>query len=92
MHISSGCIYDGYNKVYTEEDPPNFCFKTNNGSFYSGCKALAEDLVNKNNSYICRLRIPFDQYNNPRNYLSKLQNYNKLLNMKNSIKSLMFHN
>jgi UDP-glucose 4,6-dehydratase len=85
MHISSGCIYNGYDKTYTEEDPPDFCFKTNNGSFYSGCKALAEDLIDKDNSYICRLRIPFDQFDNPRNYISKLKNYDKLLNAKNSI-------
>lgn len=85
MHISSGCIYNGYDKTYTEEDPPDFCFKTNNGSFYSGCKALAEDLVNKNNSYICRLRIPFDEIDSPRNYISKLINYDKLLNAENSI-------
>jgi dTDP-4-dehydrorhamnose reductase len=85
IHISSGCIYNGYDKTYTEEDPPDFCFKTNNGSFYSGCKALAEDLINKDNSYICRLRIPFDEFDNPRNYVSKLKNYSKLLNAKNSI-------
>ena len=85
IHISSGCIYNGYDKTYTEEDPPDFCFKTNNGSFYSGCKALAEDLIDKDNSYICRLRIPFDQFDNPRNYISKLKNYSKLLNAKNSI-------
>jgi UDP-glucose 4,6-dehydratase len=85
MHISSGCIYNGYTKSYTEEDPPDFCFKTNNGSFYSGCKALAEDLINKDNSYICRLRIPFDEFDNPRNYLSKLKNYDKLLNADNSV-------
>lgn len=85
MHISSGCIYTGYDKEYTEEDPPNFCFKTNNGSFYSGCKALAEDLVDKDNSYICRLRIPFDEIDSPRNYISKLKNYDKLLNMENSV-------
>ena len=28
MQISSGCIYNGYDKTYTEEDPPDFCFKT----------------------------------------------------------------
>ena len=85
MQISSGCIYDGYEKVYTEEDEPNFSFKYNNCSFYSGCKALAEDLIDKDNSYICRLRIPFDEFDNSRNYLSKLKNYDKLLNAENSI-------
>ena len=86
MHISSGCVYTGYEKEFTEEDPPNFCFNTEiEGSFYSGTKALAEKLINKENSWICRLRIPFDEHDGPRNYLSKLQNYKRLLNMKNSI-------
>ena len=53
VHISSGCIYTGYEKEFTEEDPPNFCFDSEiKGSFYSGTKALAEDLINKNNSYV----------------------------------------
>ena len=42
-HISSGCIYTGCRpdgRGFTEEDEPNFCFRTNNCSFYSGTKAL----------------------------------------------------
>ena len=86
VHISSGCIYTGAETEFTEEDPPNFCFSTEiEGSFYSGTKALAEKLIDKDSSYICRLRIPFDEYDGPRNYLSKLQNYDRLLNAKNSI-------
>ena len=34
LHISSGCVYIGHQKDFTEEDVPNFDF--NNGSFYSG--------------------------------------------------------
>lgn len=85
VHVSSGCIYNGYDKEFTEEDEPNFTFNNDKYSFYSGSKAYAERLVNINNSYICRLRIPFDNVNNPRNYISKLINYDKLLNAKNSI-------
>ena len=86
VHISSGCIYTGYDKEYTEEDPPNFCFNSEvEGSFYSGTKALGEEVLKDKAAYICRLRIPFDNVDHPRNYLSKLQNYDKLLNMKNSI-------
>jgi UDP-glucose 4,6-dehydratase len=83
--ISSGCIYGGYRKNFTEEDPPNFDFQ--NGSFYSGSKALAEKVVLQNNpySYILRLRIPFDEYQSPRNYLTKLLSYEKLLDAKNSL-------
>jgi len=53
-HVSSGCIYTGKRtdgSGFTEEDEPNFTFKQNNCSFYSGTKALAE----KN--------IPFGTYN-----------------------------
>tara|TARA_Y100000310_G_C20654178_1_gene801132 strand:- start:1460 stop:2080 length:621 start_codon:yes stop_codon:yes gene_type:complete len=85
MHISSGCIYSGYDKAFTEEDESNFSFVQDNCSFYSGTKALAENLIDKYNSYICRLRIPFDEFDSPRNYLSKILNYDKLLNMENSI-------
>lgn len=83
-HISSGCIYGGYEKDFTENDAPNFNFQ--NGSFYSGTKALAEKVVLKNNpnSYIFRLRIPFDEFESPRNYITKILNYDKLLNAENS--------
>jgi dTDP-4-dehydrorhamnose reductase len=84
-HISSGCIYGGYEKDFTEEDTPNFDFQ--NGSFYSGTKALAEKIVKQNapNSYIFRLRIPFDEFVSPRNYLTKLLTYDKLLDARNSL-------
>ena len=84
-HISSGCIYGGYEKHFTEQDASNFDFQ--NGSFYSGTKALAEKIVKKNNpeSYIFRLRIPFDEYVSPRNYLTKLMSYDTLLDAENSL-------
>jgi dTDP-4-dehydrorhamnose reductase len=83
--ISSGCIYGGYEKHFTEEDVPNFDFQ--NGSFYSGTKALAEKVVLQNNpnSYVFRLRIPFDEYESPRNYLTKLLSYDTLLDAENSL-------
>ena len=88
-HVSSGCIYSGRRldgKAFTEEDEPNFSFKQNNCSFYSGTKAIAEKIVSKwNKNYIWRLRIPFEEYNNPRNYISKMLKYDKLLQAENSI-------
>jgi dTDP-4-dehydrorhamnose reductase len=85
VQISSGCIYGGYDKHFTEKDPSNFDFQ--NGSFYSGTKALAEKIIQKinKNSYIFRLRIPFDEYASPRNYITKLLSYDKLLNLDNSL-------
>lgn len=88
IHISSGCIYTGntLDKTgFTEEDEPNFTFKQNNCSFYSGTKALGEQAVLLNNkTYICRLRIPFENKDNSRNYISKLLKYPKLLKAENS--------
>ncbi len=88
-HVSSGCIYSGRRldgKAFTEEDEPNFSFKQNNCSFYSGTKAIAEKIVSKwNKNYIWRLRIPFEENNNSRNYISKMLKYDKLLQAENSI-------
>jgi UDP-glucose 4,6-dehydratase len=86
-HVSSGCIYGGYEKDFTEEDEPNFCFDSPPCSYYSGTKALGEHYITNmyDQHYIWRLRIPFDEYDSPRNYLTKLQKYDRLLDMKNSI-------
>lgn len=88
-HVSSGCIYSGRNSngdPFTEEDEPNFSFVQNNCSFYSGTKAIAEKIVSKwEKNYIWRLRIPFEENNNSRNYISKMLKYEKLLQAENSI-------
>ena len=88
-HVSSGCIYSG-NKSngegWSEEDTPNFSFRNGPCSFYSGTKALGEEVLEgAKNCYIWRLRIPFNHDNNPRNYLQKLLNYTSLLDAENSI-------
>ena len=85
VHISSGCIYTGYDKHFTENDASNFDFQ--NGSVYSGSKAAAERLIREqtDNHYIFRLRIPFDRHPSPRNYITKMLTYNKLLNATNSM-------
>lgn len=91
-HVSSGCIFTGARAdggEFTEEDAPNFTFRQNNCSFYSGTKALGEEtLADKPNIYIWRLRIPFDNIDNPRNYLTKLIRYERLLEATNSISQL----
>jgi dTDP-4-dehydrorhamnose reductase len=91
-HVSSGCIYTGSRadgSGFTEEDPPNFTFRQNNCSFYSGSKALGEEvLAGYPNVYLWRLRIPVDHVDNERNYLSKLMRYQRLLDATNSISHL----
>lgn len=71
---------------FTEEDAPNFSFRQPPCSFYSGTKALGEEVMaGTGRSYIWRLRIPFDEYDNSRNYLSKIQRYDKVYDNVNSI-------
>jgi len=86
-HVSSGCIYNGYKENgFTELDQPNFSFKNPPCSFYSGTKAFGEEMLEElEQKYIWRLRIPFEEKHNDRNYISKLINYNTLLNAKNSL-------
>jgi dTDP-4-dehydrorhamnose reductase len=91
-HVSSGCIYSGRRPdgaPFREDDAPNFSFRTDNCSFYSGTKALGEELLSgAPNCYIWRLRIPFNNVDNPRNYLTKLMRYDRLLDAENSISQL----
>lgn len=91
-HVSSGCIFTGSRPDgtgFTEEDEPNFTFRRNNCSFYSGTKALGEEVLSSaTNCYVWRLRIPFDNIDNPRNYLTKLMRYSTLLEASNSISQL----
>jgi dTDP-4-dehydrorhamnose reductase len=91
-HVSSGCIYNGARadgRGFTEDDAPNFSFRSPPCSFYSGTKALGEEvLAGQPQLYIWRLRIPFDAVDNPRNYLTKLMRYKRLLDATNSISQL----
>jgi dTDP-4-dehydrorhamnose reductase len=71
---------------FTETDEPNFSFRQPPCSFYSGTKALAEEAIaGVGRSYIWRLRIPFDEIDNGRNYLTKVQRYPKVYDNVNSI-------
>lgn len=85
LHISSGCVYTGYEKNFTEEDEPNFDF--NNGSFYSGSKALEQKLLQPfmHKSYLFRIRMPFGDDRHPKNLFTKLEKYNKLIDYPNSV-------
>jgi dTDP-4-dehydrorhamnose reductase len=74
---------------FSEQDVPNFSFRDGPTSFYSGTKALAEETIaGVGQSYVWRLRIPFDHRDNARNYLSKVQRYSKVYDNVNSVSHL----
>lgn len=72
---------------FLENDAPNFTFDDPPCSFYSGTKALAEAALTaeQGSIYIWRLRIPFDEFDHPRNYLTKIQTYAKVYENVNSL-------
>jgi dTDP-4-dehydrorhamnose reductase len=85
IHITSGCIYGGYQKEFTEQDTPNMGLYANEGSsYYSKCKHEFE-LVARGRADLLRIRMPINNdCRHPRNFLSKIANYPRLINAKNS--------
>ncbi len=74
---------------FTETDVPNFSFRSPPCSFYSGSKALGEEVLqHAPNCFIWRLRIPFDEVDGMRNYLTKLQRYSRVYDNANSVSHL----
>lgn len=88
-YYASGCIYtyprdsDG-NMMYckfTEEDSPNF-----RGSTYSKSRIIAEEALKVYpNVLILRLRMPITNSLEPKNLITKLLKYEKVVNIPNSI-------
>ena len=85
IHISSGCIYDGHEKEFTEEDEPNFGLFSEHSSWYSKSKHAAEMMLKDEEVYIFRIRIPFCEEHTHRNYLTKLINYDNIIDQQNSM-------
>jgi len=83
-HISTGCLWtDG--QEHDEDSPPQRGFGGHCGT-YVGVKILAEDAVRTTHSqhYIWRVRLPFDEFAGPRNYLSKLAAFQDVWEQVNS--------
>ena len=86
IHISSGCIYSGYEKIYSETDVPNFGIYNPNSSFYSKTKHIAElGLQQFKTGAILRVRMIFGDDESPRNLLNKILKYNNLIALENSM-------
>jgi dTDP-4-dehydrorhamnose reductase len=85
--VSTGCLW-GDGLEHKEDDPPQRVFKGYCG-FYVGIKSMAEDEVRKHQKhYIWRIRLPFDEVDSPRNYLTKLCNFDKVWDHTNSLSHL----
>ena len=85
IHIGSGCVYSGYNKIYTENDITDFGVDNPDSSYYSKTKDAFEKLSKDMQRYIFRIRIPFNGVYEPKNYLYKMIKYDNLITKQNSI-------
>ena len=90
-YMGTGCIYE-YDNDHTienlvgflEEDKPNF-----EKSFYSKTKILTEKILETmNNVLILRIRMPLSDDLSPRNFITKITKYEKVVNVPNSMSIL----
>ncbi|KAK8533184.1 hypothetical protein V6N13_046345 [Hibiscus sabdariffa] len=89
INYATGCIFEydeahpiGSGIGFKEEDTPNFT-----GSFYSKTKAMVEELL-KNYENVCTLRVRMpisSDLTNPRNFITKITRYDKVVNIPNSM-------
>ncbi|KAL5720385.1 UDP-glucose 4,6-dehydratase [Ranunculus cassubicifolius] len=89
VNFATGCIFEydakhpeGSGIGFKEEDTPNFI-----GSFYSKTKAMVEELLKEyDNVCTLRVRMPISSdLSNPRNFITKISRYNKVVNIPNSM-------
>ena len=66
-HFSSGCIYQG--TIDSVDAEPNFF-----GSTYSISKGISDSYL-KNKAHVYRIRMPFTELNEPKNFLTKIIKY-----------------
>ena len=82
IHITSGCIFTGYDKAWSEVDEPNFGVFNPTSSFYSTSKHAFESV--SDNGITIRIRMPFCDTLNDRSYLTKIHKYDNLISAVNS--------
>lgn len=90
-YVGTGCIYayDQQHPInslvgFTETDPPNFT-----GSQYSAVKGVTNQLIDHfPNVMNCRIRMPISDQINPRNFITKITQYKKVISIPNSMSVL----
>jgi dTDP-4-dehydrorhamnose reductase len=89
INYATGCIFEydakhpeGSGIGFTEEEFANFT-----GSYYSKTKAMVEDMLREfDNVCTLRVRMPISSdLSNPRNFITKISRYNKVVNIPNSM-------
>lgn len=84
MNVSSGCIYAGYEKEFTEKDEPNFGLYSINSSYYSFTKHMCEIMLRSTSAITLRVRMPFNSDIVSKNLIYKILKYDNIIDLKNS--------
>ncbi len=81
-HIGTGCVYNGDNngEGYSEDDFPNYF-----GSYYSRTKIASEQSLALLPVLQMRIRMPVDSIPSPRNLITKITGYKRVVSVPNSI-------
>jgi len=90
-YLGTGCIYEfdenhpmeswEQTKGFTEEDVPNF-----SGSQYSAVKSVTDGLIRQFKTTLnARIRMPISYDINPRNFVTKITQYKKVISIPNSM-------
>ena len=90
-YLGTGCIFSQESTDiqgshgYTENDIPNFF-----GSSYSVVKGFTDRLMHqfKGSVLNLRIRMPIVNYDNPRNFITKITKYDKICSIQNSMSYL----
>jgi 3,5-epimerase/4-reductase len=85
--LATGCIYeyDSEHPIggagFTENDRPNFA-----GSYYSKTKIWTESIIKEfPTTLVLRIRMPLSDDLHERNFITKIKNYQKVINVPNSM-------
>lgn len=84
--LGTGCVYSSLDRniIYTEESMWDF-----QGSFYSKTKAYTQELLkNYKNVLLLRIRMCITNTTNPKNFIIKLLNFDKIISIPNSMSVL----
>jgi len=92
-YLGTGCIYEydeshrsspdesGRMLGFSEDDKPNFA-----GSQYSAVKGVTDQLIRRfNTSLNVRIRMPISDDVNPRNFITKITRYSRVISIPNSM-------
>lgn len=80
VHLSSGCIFKDTEEPIKEDKEPDY-----HGLYYSRTKINAELVLKHYNALILRIRVPMDDIPHPKNIITKVLSFKRVIDRPNSV-------